>query len=60
MVAFTLSRKRCDTNADLLSKVDLTNRDEKHYIHKFFNESISRLKKEDQQLPQVNFSTTYG
>ncbi|XP_054261713.1 SKI2 subunit of superkiller complex protein [Macrosteles quadrilineatus] len=53
VVAFTLSRNRCDTNADLLSNVDLTSKEEKHYIYKFFKQSISRLKEEDQKLPQI-------
>jgi antiviral helicase SKI2 len=53
VVAFTFSRKRCNTNADKLSNLDLTTGKEKHEIHIFFEKSISRLKEQDRQLPQV-------
>jgi len=53
VVAFTLSRKRCDLNASLLTSVDLVTADEKARIHQFFQKCVSRLKGSDQKLPQV-------
>jgi len=53
VVAFTLSRAKCDRNADLLTSIDLTTQDEKNYINHFFNESVRTLKEEDRNLPQV-------
>ena len=53
VVAFTLSRAKCDRNADLLTSIDLTTGEEKSFISHFFNESIHTLKEEDQNLPQV-------
>ena len=53
LVAFTLSRKRCDDNASSLSSLDLTDSEEKHRIHAFFQKSISILKGSDKELPQV-------
>lgn len=55
-MAFTLSRNRCDNNANMLSNIDLTTKEEKHHIRMFFKKSISRLKDDDQQLPQVRNS----
>ena len=53
LVAFTLSRARCDQNADCLTNLDLTDGDEKHKINSFFQKSISILKGSDKELPQV-------
>ena len=53
-VAFTLSRKRCDSNAALLSKMNLTTETEKSHIHSFFSRVLSRLNKSDRELPQVS------
>ncbi|GFY58082.1 helicase SKI2W [Trichonephila inaurata madagascariensis] len=52
-VCFTLSRKKCNTHAEMLSSRDLTTQAEKREITKFFNECISKLKSEDRKLPQV-------
>jgi antiviral helicase SKI2 len=54
VVAFTLSRNRCDHNSENLTSVDLTTTSEKYFILKFFNRSIQNLKQEDRTLPQVN------
>lgn len=54
IVAFTLSRAKCDRNADLLTSIDLTTEEEKGFINHFFNESINTLKEEDRNLPQVH------
>lgn len=53
LIAFTLSRKRCDEYADMLSSLDLTNGREKHNIHSFFRKSVCILKGTDKELPQV-------
>lgn len=53
LVAFTLSRKRCDDNAYSLSSLDLIDAKDKHKIDAFFQKSISILKGTDRQLPQV-------
>ncbi|XP_067012923.2 superkiller complex protein 2 [Anabrus simplex] len=53
IVAFTLSRNRCDTNAKNLMSVDKTTAREKHFIHNFFQTCLRRLKEPDRELPQV-------
>ena len=55
-VAFTFSRKRCDSNASLLTKVDLTTAKEKSEIHVFFQRILSRLNQSDKKLPQVSIN----
>ena len=54
VVAFTLSRNRCNDNADSLFSLNLTTSTEKSEIHVFFTKSISRLKGSDQKLPQAS------
>ncbi|CAH2045537.1 unnamed protein product, partial [Iphiclides podalirius] len=53
VVAFTLSRNRCDMNAENLMSVDLTTAKEKGHIRNFFQKCLQRLKKPDRLLPQV-------
>ncbi|GBP54351.1 Helicase SKI2W [Eumeta japonica] len=53
VVAFTLSRNRCDQNAENLLSLDLTTAREKSYIHHFFQKCLQRLKEPDRKLPQV-------
>lgn len=53
VVAFTLSRNRCDQTANTLTSLDLTTSMEKSDIHHFINKCISRLKGNDRKLPQV-------
>ena len=53
VVAFTLSRRRCDENAASLESLDLTSTSEKREIKVFFNKCIQRLKGSDKVLPQV-------
>ncbi len=59
LIAFTLSRKRCDQYADMLISLDLTNGQEKHRIHRFFQKSVSILKGSDRELPQVKSVYNY-
>ena len=59
VIAFTLSRNRCDQNSRSLTSVDLTTRHEKHSIQKFFDRSIQNLKEPDQLLPQVYILYSY-
>ncbi|XP_011306094.1 helicase SKI2W [Fopius arisanus] len=53
VVIFTLSRNRCDANADALVSVNLTTETEKGHVRAFFKKCIKRLNESDQQLPQV-------
>lgn len=53
VVAFTLSRNRCDSNAEALRSSDLCTAREKFKIDSFFKTCIQKLKPEDRNLPQV-------
>lgn len=53
VVAFTLSRKRCDTNAFALLSCDLNTAREKGAVQKFFQQCLMKLKPPDRMLPQV-------
>ncbi|XP_071551875.1 superkiller complex protein 2 [Panulirus ornatus] len=53
IVAFTLSKKRCDSNANQLMSQDLTTNREKGEIHAFIKRCIDRLQGTDKELPQV-------
>ncbi|XP_058062804.1 superkiller complex protein 2 [Anopheles bellator] len=53
VVAFTLSRKRCDNNAEALMSCDLTTAREKYAINSFFQLCLHRLIPPDRALPQV-------
>lgn len=53
VVAFTLSRNRCDRNVDALKSCDLCTAKEKNLIHLFFQRCLQKLKPEDRKLPQI-------
>lgn len=53
VVAFTLSRNRCDNNANALMSCDLTTPSEKYFINSFFQLCLQKLKPPDRILPQV-------
>ncbi|EDS39035.1 antiviral helicase SKI2 [Culex quinquefasciatus] len=53
VVAFTLSRNRCDNNANALMSCDLTTGREKYLITSFFQLCLQKLKPPDRMLPQV-------
>ena len=53
VVAFTFSRNRCDGNADQLSNLELTTKEEQSVIKVFTEKAIARLKGSDKNLPQV-------
>ncbi|XP_035903826.1 helicase SKI2W [Anopheles stephensi] len=53
VVAFTLSRNRCDNNAEALMSCDLTTAREKYAITSFFQQCLQRLIPPDRALPQV-------
>lgn len=53
VVAFTLSRNRCDRNVQALQSVDLCTAKEASHIHYMFQKCINKLKPEDRELPQV-------
>ncbi|KAG2412443.1 hypothetical protein HFD88_010000 [Aspergillus terreus] len=50
---FVFSKKRCEENADSLSNQDFCNASEKSLIHMFIEKSLTRLKPEDRDLPQI-------
>ncbi|XP_055607330.1 SKI2 subunit of superkiller complex protein isoform X2 [Uranotaenia lowii] len=53
VVAFTLSRNRCDLNANALMSCDLTTAREKYVIMSFFQLCLQKLKPPDRTLPQI-------
>ncbi|KAK9472165.1 NUC185 domain-containing protein [Dipodascopsis tothii] len=53
VVIFVFSKKRCEEYADSLSSLDFCTASEKSQIHVFIKSAISRLKKDDQTLPQI-------
>lgn len=53
VICFTLSRRRCDSNAAMLQSLDLTTAEEKARIHKFVTRSLDRFKESDRKLRQV-------
>ncbi|GMM57105.1 SKI complex RNA helicase subunit [Maudiozyma humilis] len=53
MVVFVFSKKRCEEYADWLESVNFSNNKDKSQIHMFIEKSITRLKKDDRELPQI-------
>lgn len=53
VVVFVFSKKKCEDYADSLSSIDFCNAKEKSEIHMFIDRAVSRLKKEDRELPQI-------
>ncbi|EDW83731.1 uncharacterized protein Dwil_GK13521 [Drosophila willistoni] len=53
VVAFTLSRNRCDQNVAALQCVDLNTEQEKKGVRKFFQQCLAKLKPPDRTIPQV-------
>ncbi|EDW68330.1 superkiller complex protein 2 [Drosophila virilis] len=53
VVAFTLSRNRCDANVASLQSVDLNTAVEKGAVQKFFLQCLAKLKPPDRTIPQV-------
>lgn len=53
VVAFTLSRNRCDRNAIALQSCDLNTGKEKSLVRSFFQQCLQKLKPPDRILPQV-------
>lgn len=52
-VIFVFSKKRCEDYVDTLQGVSFCNAKEKSEIHMFIDRAVSRLKKEDRELPQI-------
>lgn len=52
-VIFVFSKKRCEEYADSLSGFNFSNSRESSEIHMFIDKAVSRLKKEDRELPQI-------
>lgn len=53
VVIFVFSKKRCEEYVDTLQGVSFCNAREKSEIHMFIERAVSRLKKEDRELPQI-------
>ncbi|KAK2714696.1 hypothetical protein QYM36_009055 [Artemia franciscana] len=53
VICFTLSRSKCDSNANLLASIDLTTAKEKDAITQFLHKCLDKLKSSDKNLPQV-------
>lgn len=54
VVAFTLSKKKCDANADMVRNISMVTMSEQSHIVTFFNKSMAKLKGTDRELPQVS------
>lgn len=52
-VVFVFSKKRCEEYADWLEGINFCNGKEKSQIFMFIEKSVTRLKKEDRELPQI-------
>lgn len=52
-VVFVFSKKRCEEYADWLEGVNFCGGRERSQIHMFIEKSITRLRKEDRELPQI-------
>lgn len=52
-VIFVFSKKKCEEYADTLGSIDFCSAKEKSEIHRFIDRAVSRLKKEDRELPQI-------
>lgn len=52
-VIFVFSKKRCEEYAESLSGFNFSNSRESSEIHMFIDKAVSRLKKEDRELPQI-------
>ena len=55
VVAFTLSKKKCDANADMVRNINMVTMSEQSHIVTFFNKSMAKLKGTDRELPQVSW-----
>lgn len=53
VVAFTLSRNRCDRNLQALQSVDLCTSSEAYHIQSYFQKCLLKLKPEDRDIPQI-------
>lgn len=53
VVVFTFSKKRCEENAASMPNTDLCSASEKSEIHIMIEKSLTRLRLEDKQLPQI-------
>ncbi|KAI6047978.1 ATP-dependent RNA helicase [Pisolithus marmoratus] len=53
VVVFTLSKKKCEENANTLSNADLCTSVEKSEVHVTMEKALSRLKGSDKKLPQI-------
>ena len=52
-IVFSFSKRDCESNAQALSKLDLTIPEEKDSIELIYNNAIKSLSEDDQNLPQI-------
>ncbi|GMM31632.1 SKI complex RNA helicase subunit [Martiniozyma asiatica (nom. inval.)] len=52
-VIFVFSKKRCEEYAETLGGINFSTGKEESEIHMFIEKAVSRLKKEDRELPQI-------
>lgn len=52
-VIFVFSKKRCEEYAETLSGFNFLTAKESSEVHMFMDKAVSRLKKEDRELPQI-------
>ncbi|TPX62596.1 hypothetical protein PhCBS80983_g00405 [Powellomyces hirtus] len=53
VIVFSFSKRECEGNAMMLSKVDLTTEDEKSLVDAVFKNAIASLSEDDRGLPQI-------
>lgn len=52
-VVFVFSKRKCEEYADSLSGINFCSSKEASEIHMFIDKAVSRLKREDRELPQI-------
>lgn len=52
-VVFVFSKRKCEEYADSLSGINFCSAKEASEIHMFIDKAVSRLKREDRELPQI-------
>lgn len=52
-VAFVFSRKKCNTYAQIVSRMNLISNNESAKIRQIFQQAVKRLNGNDKNLPQV-------
>ncbi|KAG1525269.1 hypothetical protein G6F52_003476 [Rhizopus delemar] len=53
VIVFSFSKKECEANALLMSKLDFNDENERDMVSQVFTNAISGLNEDDRQLPQI-------